>query len=162
MDLLLSIFLSSFQVSSTKQTLEAFISNNKGNASLKIEDFVSLPQKMFIQLLSTDHVLRESFHEFLKNAIDKFEFSKPHLMRNLLELISEPIAGDDNKTVKSIFFNTRVQNKRDFNGDRLTQILHEICSQVFYYLKYAGAIPIVEVQSLCVSDHKVSNTSFSQ
>ena len=154
MDLLLSIFLSSFQVSSTKQTLEAFISNNKGNASLKIENFVNLPQKMFIQLLSTDRVLRESFHEFLKNVIDKFDFSKPHLMRNILELISEPIAGDDNKTVKSIFFNTRVQNKRDFNGDRLTQILHEVCCQVFYYLKYTGCIPIVEVQSLCVSDYK--------
>ena len=112
---------------------------------------------MFIQLLSTDNVLHESFHEFLKNAIDKFDFSKPHLMRNLLEVISVPIAEDDNKTVKSIFFNhinPKIQNKRDFKGDRLTQILHEVCCQVFYYLKYAESIPIVEVQSLCVSDHK--------
>ena len=69
-----------------------------------------------------------------------------------MNVISVPVAKDDSNTVKSIFFDSNERIKRDFRGDRLTQILHEVSCQVFYYFRYKGSVKIEEVQSLSVFD----------
>ena len=153
------IFLSSFQGSSAKGILETFIDNNNesiGEAGektlLKIEDFARLSQEVWVEVLLTDPDLLERFRTCLKNVVDRFDCSKPYQMKKIVDVISVPVAKDDSNTVKSIFFDPNERIKRDFCDDRLTQILREVSSQVFYYFRYKGLVKIEEVQSLSVFD----------
>ena len=153
------IFLSSLQGSSAKGILETFIDNNNesiGEAGektlLKIEDFARLPQEVWVEVLLTDPDLLERFRTCLKNVVDRFDCSKPYQMKKIVDVISVPVAKDDSNTVKSIFFDPNERIKRDFCDDRLTQILREVSSQVFYYFRYKGLVKIEEVQSLSVFD----------
>ena len=113
---------------------------------------MKLPQKVFDKFLSEDPNLRECFRTFLENAVGRFDCSKSDQMTNILDVISAQVAEDDSNTVKSIFFDPEVRNKRSFHDERLTQVLHQLCCQVFYYFRYKGSVRIEEVQSLSVFD----------
>ena len=113
---------------------------------------MSLPQKIFAEFLLTDLYLNERFLTFLENAGGRFECSKPQQMTKVVDMLSVPFSEDDSNTVKSIIFNPEIRNKRDFHNERLTQVLHQVSCQVFYYFRHKGSMRIKEVQSLSVFD----------
>ena len=145
--LLTLIFLSSFQGSSAKGILEELNDNNNegiGETEKKnptrTEDFARPHQKGFAEFFLTDP------------DVGRFDRSKPYQMTKLVDMTCGYAAADDSNTVKSILFNPEVRNKRGFHDERLTQILHQLCCQVFYYLRHKGSVRIEEVQSLSVFD----------
>ena len=113
---------------------------------------MSLPQKIFAEFLLTDLYLNERFLTFLENAGGRFECSKSQQMTKVVDILSVPFSEDDSNTVKSIIFNPEIRNKRDFHNERLTQVLHQVSCQVFYYFRHKGSMRIKEVQSLSVFD----------